>query len=147
MKYWNNQTLASIIDHGENECKHLPMKKDSNIFDIPNPVIIQGAPVKASFSEVCEAVLEEDISAVCKGMKTNIMQKQDKNTGLLLCIPNCRYVAWMFKKGNNGKILAYNIFGIDEERDKRYIYETFKDITSGVSFLWWLLSGKRNLLG
>ena len=65
--------MASIIDHGENECKHLPMKKDSNIFDIPNPVIIQGAPVKVSCNEVCEAVLEEDISAVCKGMKTNIM--------------------------------------------------------------------------
>ena len=38
--------------------------------------------------------------------------------------------------------------GLDEEREKGYIYETFKDITSGVSFLYrWLVGGNRNLLG
>ena len=53
----------------------------------------------------------------------------------------------MFKKGKNEKVIGYNIFGLDEEREKGYIYETFKDIMSGVSFLyWWLVSGNRKLL-
>ena len=84
IKFWNNETLESIISHAENEFKNLPIKKDCNIFDIANPVIIQGAPVEVSFNEVREAVIEEEICAVCNQMKTNIMQKQDKNTGLLV---------------------------------------------------------------
>ena len=71
--------------------------KDCNIFDIANPLIIQGAPVEVSFKEVCEGVIEEEIYGVCNQMKTNIMKKQDKNTGLLVCIPNCQYVVCMFK--------------------------------------------------
>ena len=89
IKFWNNETLESIISHAENEFKNLAIKKDCNIFDIANPVIIQGAPVEVSFNEVGEAVIEEEICAVCNQMKTSIMQKQDKNTGMYTKLSIC----------------------------------------------------------
>ena len=135
---WDEDTLAAIIENGKKQCENISVTSWWSISDLPN-LVIKGANVKIEYSKVYKKVIQDHLSLLNDEIRLAVTENQDINSGFLMSISNCCYVACIFKRESKRKI-SYVIFGLDDMNGKGYIFEKFHDIKSAMIRLGGLIS-------
>ena len=148
VRYWNENTLDSIIESGKHlHDNKLMLKQHCTISDLPNFVVIDVVNIEVCFNVVYKGRQKEQESLfVIQEMKKVITENQEYNTGFLMSTSQSKcYVCCIFKSGNIGRKTSYAVFGFDNKELTGYVYEIVESVTSAIEVLISMLTDKKTL--